>query len=58
MPQPHKRGALSVVCHLLCPSCLKPTHIRIAEVAEDGGQKIQFVCDSCGVETVRQYAGR
>jgi hypothetical protein len=45
---------LSVVRHLLCPTCLKPMHIRLAEVSP-GREKIQFTCDSCGTQTEREY---
>jgi hypothetical protein len=47
MPQPHKREALTVTCHLLCPNCLNPMRIRTAQVAADGREKIQFACGSC-----------
>jgi hypothetical protein len=53
MPQPHKREALTVTCHLLCPNCLNPMRIRTAQVAADGREKIQFACGSCEAEAMR-----
>lgn len=56
MPQLQENNSGQFVMrHLLCPTCLKPTHIRVAEVTADGRAKVQFVCDSCGAQIVRQY---
>jgi hypothetical protein len=53
-----KLGLFPVVTHLLCTNCLRPMRINIAEIADDGGEKVQFVCDGCGAATIRQYAAR
>jgi hypothetical protein len=58
MPQPHKPSVSSVVTHLLCSECLKPMRISIVEITDIGGEKIQFVCDGCGAETIRKHAAR
>ena len=38
--------------HLICPSCLTPMHVRLAEVA-GGKERIQFACYRCGTEAER-----
>jgi hypothetical protein len=59
MPQPHRlRVPPVVVTHLLCSECLKPMRIGIVEVTDLGREKIQFVCDGCGAETIREYTAR
>jgi hypothetical protein len=55
---PSKLGLFFVVSHLLCSNCLRPMRINIAEVADDGGEKIQFLCEACGAQTIRQYPAR
>jgi hypothetical protein len=54
MPQPHKRGALTVPLHVLCPNCCCPTHLTTAHVTADGAEKIRFECDKCGAATIRE----
>ena len=52
MPQLQGIGRASFVRHLLCPGCLTPMRIRLAEVA-DGQEIIQFACDRCDAQSVR-----
>jgi RNase P subunit RPR2 len=52
MPQPQSLSQVSLFRHLLCPSCLTPMHVRMAEVAV-GKERIQFVCDGCGTQAER-----
>jgi hypothetical protein len=54
MPQPQERNSSPIMLHLICPTCLAPMRIRFAEVDRDGKEKIQFTCDNCGTETVRE----
>jgi uncharacterized protein YlaI len=57
MPQAKERTSLSFVRHLLCPSCLNPMRIRTAEIAPDGREEIQFICNSCESRTVSKTRG-
>ncbi len=52
MPQPQNLSHASLFRHLLCPSCLTPMHVRLAQVA-GGKERIQFVCDRCGTQAER-----
>jgi RNase P subunit RPR2 len=52
MPQPQSLSRPSLFRHLLCPRCLTPMQIRLAEVA-GGKERIQFVCDHCGTQAER-----
>ena len=52
MPQLQGIGRPSFVRHLLCPGCLTPMHIRLAEVAE-GREIIQYACNRCDAQSVR-----
>jgi hypothetical protein len=52
MPQPQRLLQPSFFRHLVCPSCLTPMHVRLAEVA-GGKEWIQFVCDRCGAQQER-----
>jgi len=52
MAQPQTLSQPSFFRHLLCPACLAPMNVRLAEVA-DGKERIQFVCDRCGTQAER-----
>ena len=51
MPSPHQINPPSAPRQLTCPNCFKLMRITFIE-ADDGRERIKFICDHCRIEEV------